>query len=351
LKFFCPNILNCRGGILLIFFHILSISPNKNSFWIMGASESKPCEFDDNQYTQAFKGASLSDSIVELNGRKINVTRWTPDNKPKGIVFVCHGLHDNGLRYCCLAAVLAPKDYLVVAIDHTAHGLSEGTRGLIVDFKMLPMDFAALCRSVHDEYPALPCFIVSHSMGTLVTALAINDLPFVKAVVFVGCALISGPGASSIFGIKALYPLSQTFVAPYITGLLASASPQGNAAPIVFNEVTSWEHGREILLKDSRRYDGEIMNKTAYELIKFIIEVKKELPNLKVPFMCLHGSADTICLPKGSEYMMENTGTDKDQKSYILLPNLMHDVFNEIPPHGNDAMIRVLNYFDAQIVL
>jgi acylglycerol lipase len=315
----------------------------------MGASESKPCpEFDDNQYTGAFKGATLSESIVVLNGRRINVTRWTPENKPKGIVFVAHGLHDNGLRYCCLASVLAPADYLVVAMDHTAHGLSEGTRGLITDYKMLPMDFAALCKSVHEEHPALPTFIVSHSMGTLVTALAIKDLPFVKAVVFVGCALISGPGASSLLGIQALYPLSQTFLAPHITQLLASVSPKGNAAPIVFDAITSWEHGREILLKDSRRYDGEIMNKTAYELIKCIIEVKKELPNIKVPFMCLHGSADTICLPKGSEYMMKNTGTDKDQKSYVILPDLMHDVFNEIPPHGNDAMVRVLNYFDAQ---
>ena len=38
------------------------------------------------------------------------------------------------------------------------------------------------------------------------------------------------------------------------------------------------------------------MNKSAYELIKWITAVKLEIPSIEVPFMCLHGSEDKIAL-------------------------------------------------------
>jgi alpha-beta hydrolase superfamily lysophospholipase len=131
-------------------------------------------------YTQPIKGVTFSEKIIELNGRKINVSRWTPERAPKAVVIVSHGLHEHGLRYYSVANALASMSYLVIALDHSSHGLSEGTRGLITDFRYLPMDFVSLCKNTHEEFPALPCFIVSHSMGTLVSIMSIKELPFVK---------------------------------------------------------------------------------------------------------------------------------------------------------------------------
>ena len=137
-------------------------------------------EYDDTMYSKPVDGVTLTEKIIELNGRRINVNRWAPHGPPKGVVLVSHGLHEHGLRYYNLARVLAKSSYVVIAMDHSSHGLSEGQRGLITDYKMLPMDFASLCTAAHDEFVDLPCFIVSHSMGTLVSIMAIADLPFVK---------------------------------------------------------------------------------------------------------------------------------------------------------------------------
>ena len=89
------------------------------------------------------------------------------------------------------------------------------------------------------------------------------------------------------------------------------------------------------------------MNKSAYELIKWIIAVKDEIPNIKVPFMCLHGEADIIALPKGSVYLMEHSSTDDSKKSIFLLPDLRHEMFHEKPPHGHQSIVKVLDYFDT----
>ena len=145
---------------------------------IMGGTVSK-VEFDDNMYNKPIPDVILTESIHEFNGRKINVSRWTPIS-PKAIVLVSHGLHEHGMRYHSVAESLTAKNYLVVAIDQSSHGLSQGTRGLITDYTALPLDFVSLAKEVHIEYPNLPSFILAHSMGTLVATLAINELSFVK---------------------------------------------------------------------------------------------------------------------------------------------------------------------------
>ena len=146
---------------------------------IMGAQVSNPV-FDETMYTQPIEGVTLKEKIIVLNGRNINVNRWTPKSAPKAVVLVSHGLHEHGLRYHGVAAVLAKKNYVVIAMDHSSHGCSEGVRGLITDYKILPTDFVSLCKAAHEEFPDIPCFIISHSMGTLVAIMAMRELPFVK---------------------------------------------------------------------------------------------------------------------------------------------------------------------------
>ena len=126
---------------------------------------------------------TLMERTTQINGREINVNRWVPDGEPKAVVLVSHGLHEHGRRYHGVAEVLAREKYLVIAPDHYAHGLSEGTRGLIVDYKFLIEDFVTLCKNSHEEYPLLPFFIVSHSLGTMVSVMTIKELPFLKVCI------------------------------------------------------------------------------------------------------------------------------------------------------------------------
>jgi hypothetical protein len=42
------------------------------------------------------------------------------------------------------------------------------------------------------------------------------------------------------------------------------------------------------------------MNKTAYELLKMIVEVKEILPLVVSPFLCIHGDADQVSLLEGN---------------------------------------------------
>eukprot|EP00596_Hydrurales_sp_CCMP1899_P010611 CAMPEP_0119046484 /NCGR_PEP_ID=MMETSP1177-20130426/46954_1 /TAXON_ID=2985 /ORGANISM="Ochromonas sp, Strain CCMP1899" /LENGTH=317 /DNA_ID=CAMNT_0007019709 /DNA_START=139 /DNA_END=1092 /DNA_ORIENTATION=- len=313
----------------------------------MGATKSQI--YDENMYNKPIEGITLTEGSVSLNGRNIHVSRWTPIS-PKAVVIVSHGLHEHGMRYHSVAESLAAKGYLVVALDHSSHGLSDGVRGLITDYTALPKDFVSLCKEINKEFETLPLFLLCHSMGTLIVSLSLRELPFVKAVCFSGCPLSPGPSSSSPFGLSFLYPLSQTSFAPSLARFLAFLSPKGAAAPMPLWSNTSDLEEQAIILKDSRRYDGDIMNKSAYEILKMINAVKLEIPSINVPFLAIHGALDSIAYPKGSEYLLENTGTDKKEKTYFEYENSHHEIFHETHPIKQDSINKVVDYFESQFV-
>ena len=314
----------------------------------MGAKPSK--EYDDNLYTKPVAGVSFTEQIIDIRGERRNVVKWLPTGQtPKGLVLISHGLYEHSLRYAGLAHALTAKGYAVMAIDHMAHGFSGGTKGLITDFHILENDFVTFSQIARAEYPAVPCYLFSHSMGTLVASLALKQIQTnMKAVVFSGCPLFAGYAAASPFGIRALYPLTQTSFALTLTWALSNVDPKGAAAPILLEELTSDEGEKQVILKDRRRVECDIMNKTAYEVLRMIDEVKSTLPTIKVPFHAIHGAVDMVALSMGSEYLMTHTGTAAHEKSLKVYPRLKHELFHEDAVSREQAIADVVMYLEQQ---
>lgn len=70
-------------------------------------------------------------------------------------------------------------------------GKSSGPRALIPDFHGLVKDFSSFAAYVRRLHPSLPLCIVAHSMGTLVTTLALESIPDVTAVCIPSLALLT----------------------------------------------------------------------------------------------------------------------------------------------------------------
>jgi alpha-beta hydrolase superfamily lysophospholipase len=194
-----------------------------------------PVEYDESAYLKSVAGVKFMEKMVEINGKNRNFLSWLPETvaptEVKGVVLFAHGLHEHALRFCNVAQQFVSRGFAFYAIDHVAHGKSanDGDRGLVEDYTIMVKDFVKFSEVARGAHPAnKPAFIVCHSMGSLVVLLSLKSIPDVAAVVISGCALFSGPGASSLFGVKCLYPLSQLSVAVSIAKVLASppASPR-----------------------------------------------------------------------------------------------------------------------------
>lgn len=279
-------------------------------------------------------GEKFDDSLsMECDGvlgkHKLRIVSWTPAIEPYGIVIIAHGLHEHALRYYNIAHELTSRGMVVYACDHYAHGKSDGEKGRITDYSVLPADFIQFSQWARRRHPDLPMSILGHSMGSMITMMAIRGIPDLKSIVLCGIPLVPGPAAASPLGCTCLYPLSRTSLAPHITACMAGCLPNGPAAPIDINGITSDPQEQEIILEDPLRYPGDIMNCTARELIKLVNVCKQETPSITVPFLVIHGQNDTLGLVEGAQWFHDNAGTVANNKQIVVYPALRHELFHE----------------------
>ncbi len=102
---------------------------------------------------------------------QIHAIRWDPEDKPKAIVQIIHGMIEFIDRYDDFAQYLAGFGFLVTGEDHLGHGASvvsddhhgyfgkKGNEWVIADIHKLRT-------MMQEEYPDTPYLMLGHSMGS-----------------------------------------------------------------------------------------------------------------------------------------------------------------------------------------
>ena len=107
--------------------------------------------------------------------------------------------------------------------------------------------------------------------------------------------------------------------------------------------MNSWIE-REIWKKDPRRYNGYVMNKTAYEVLSMTNSGTKNLGNITCPVLIIHGGDDEVCYPEGSKRTLHALGTSTDLKELIIFDGFKHEMFRD---DGNMKVIEsVASFFE-----
>eukprot|EP01038_Epipyxis_sp_PR26KG_P015010 gene15010-20196_t len=297
-------------------------------------------------------GIVFDEEKLMISGQSRNISSWKEESlvAPKGIVIISHGLNEHGLCYYNIAFLLCKKGYIVFAIDHQSHGLSEcPTKGrFISDYNIVRNDFSSFVNSKKEEYQNIPLFIFAHSLGTLITLAAMDNIAngTVQGIVLSGCALVPGPASASPFGISCLYPLTKTSFAACLTSFTSYLDPTGLAAPIIEHEITSNLEYLQQMKDDHRRNKPTVMNKTAFEALKLTKKAKELIPTVSVPILLIHGGDDKIALPISSQFVYDNIGTSNDKKCLSVFPGLKHEVIHEIEPKGEECRQCVIDFID-----
>lgn len=74
-------------------------------------------------------------------------------------------------------------------------------------------------------------------------------------------------------------------------------------------------------------YTGAIRVRTGYEILRITSYLQQNLSKMRVPFLVLHGTADTVTDPKASQKLYnEASSTDK---TITLYDGLLHDLLFE----------------------
>ncbi len=314
----------------------------------MGQSQSKKETIDITEKCVA-PGVKFHEEKKKINGSMRNVSSWLPvEGDIKAVVFISHGLLEHALAYYELAHRLVAQGYGVYGIDHCGHGLSDGRRAIIPDYRILYSDFVEFVNGIRPNYPGIPAFLFCHSMGGVVGLMSIRGIKDINAAVFSAAALVAGPASASPFGCRCCFPLSRTSFAACLTSVTAAIDPAGPAAPLDPRDVSADPEWLKTMSQDPRRNKPFVPNKTAQQLLRMIKAAKEEVPRITIPFLCFHGSADEVIYKESSEFIFKNAGTDITQRRLHIFEGAKHECFHDVEPYHEESLSMIIDYFNEQ---
>ncbi|MFK7827807.1 MAG: lysophospholipase [Oligoflexales bacterium] len=99
---------------------------------------------------------------------------WTPQECPKAIVQIVHGMSEHSLRYDHVAKFLLAHGYAVFANDHRGHGKTASLqdKGHYADkdgWNLIIQDLFQVRETIQTRHPNIPVIMIGHSMGSFMT--------------------------------------------------------------------------------------------------------------------------------------------------------------------------------------
>lgn len=134
-------------------------------------------------------------------------------------------------------------------------------------------------------------------------------------------------------------------VAPCLLSCTSVLDPAGMTAPVVVSEICGNDAYTQHLHLDPRRNPAIVTNKTGYELLHLIEDIKNSIHSkFETPFFAIHGELDSIALKAGSEFVFKNAKTDLLYRKLHVAQGLKHEVIHEADPAGSKCRAMICEF-------
>lgn len=261
---------------------------------------------------------------------------WTPVSaKIRGLVVLMHGLNEHSGRYNDFAKELNANGFKVYGMDWIGHGGSDGLHGYVHSLDYAVDDLKSFLDKILTENPGFPCFCFGHSTGAAIVLKAMMD-PEVEARV--SGVVLTSPAV----GIQPSHPLV-VILAPVLSFLLPTF--QLNSANKKGMPVSRDPDALVAKYSDPLVYTGSVRVRTGYEILRTTAYLQQNLKTLRVPFLVLHGAADTVTDPAASQKLYEEASST--DKTIQLLEGFLHDLL--IEPEREEIMKDIIDWFNCRV--
>ncbi|MCR5978686.1 alpha/beta fold hydrolase [Gordonia jinghuaiqii] len=267
-------------------------------------------------------------SFRGTHGHTIVYDVFRPEQAPRGVVVIAHGLAEHGRRYGYVAQRLVDAGYLVAIPDHVGHGRSGGKRMRLRRFGEFTADLDTVIAHVSDD--ALPTFLIGHSMGGCIALdYALDHQDVLDGLILSGAAVLPGDDLPAL-AIRFAKVIGT--VAPGLpTTALSSSSISRDPAVVA-------EYDADPLVTR-----GKIPAGLGGAMIATMQTFPARLPSLQLPILVMHGSEDALTDPKGSELV--DRLADSTDKTLVIYDGLFHEIFNE--PERDVVLDEVVEWLGA----
>ncbi|XP_020095144.1 caffeoylshikimate esterase [Ananas comosus] len=301
---------------------------------------SEPEEEEDYYAAHGVRG-SKSFYEVPDGGPTLFTRSWRPLSSaaPRALIFMIHGYgNDISWTFQSTAVFLARSGFACFAADLPGHGRSHGLRAFVPDLDSTLFHLLSFFRSVRrdqdqdqdqDRGGALPCFLFGESMGAALCLLLHLRTPRDE---WAGAVLVA-PMCKISDRIRPRWPL------PQILTFLARFAPTLPLVPTadLLEKSVKVPRKRLVAAANPMRYNGKPRLGTVVELLRVTDHLGARLPEVTLPFLVVHGSADEVTDPDVSRALYE--AARSDDKTIRIYDGMLHSLlFGE--PDDNVDLVR-----------
>ncbi len=237
---------------------------------------------------------------------------WRPCGGVRATILVVHGLKDHSARYGVFAERLVARGFAVHAFDLRGHARSGGARAWVDSFTDYTDDLEQIVRAVRVRERRGPLFVLGHGLGGTIAAVwALDRAPRADGVILSGASLQA----------------CDTPAEARATRLLAALAPRTRILQFDLRRTSRDRGTVEDSLRDALVQQAPAPARTARELLDAMAHVDARAPELGVPLLAMHGVADVVNDPAGSQRLVERAGSP--DKQLYLYDGLAHDLLHE----------------------
>eukprot|EP01080_Neovahlkampfia_damariscottae_P006502 gene6502-10510_t len=249
--------------------------------------------------------------------------RHIKQEKPRGVVFLFHGLGESSTFYGALANNLCLENYEVFMMDQQGHGKSYGHEKCdISDFKILYENgWFFIFRMLHkyqDRLRNLPMFLFGLSMGGSTVLEMLLHPPTNFSQKIGGCIVVAPAIIAAGKPNAGLLPLIKA--SSYLV-------PVFNAKQLDYKTITSLPKIQKKLENHKERF-AFVPSTLGRELLSMEEDLNQNMTKLKTPMLILQSVEDQIVEKKGAEKLWQSVSCDDVvyQEYHGCQHNVIHDV-------------------------
>ena len=263
------------------------------------------------------------DMIPSAGGVSIMVQSWHPVGAAQAVIVIIPGFNAYGGRYQGVAEQFNTHGLAVYAVDLRGRGRSAGERFYVAQFDEYVADVAAAVTLAKAREPDLPLFLLGHSAGGVIACLYALDRQDELAGLI--CESFSLELPAPDFALAALRGLGHILPHSHLVRLKNadfSRDPDVvksmDADPLIAGEVQATQ--------------------TIAEMTRAGERLKHRFSDILLPVLILHGTADAVAKPSGSEHFHDQAGSS--DKTLKLYDGHFHDLLHDT---GHDDVLSDVN--------
>ena len=228
----------------------------------------------------------------------IFVRSWRPAGPPRAVVAICHGVKSHSGYYFWAAEQLVAAGLAVYALDLHGRGKSDGDRFYLEKILDYLDDVDALVKLVRSREPGLPLFLLGHSAGGVVSAVyTLEHQADLRGFI---CESFAFQVYAPDFALAVLKGLSHI-------------APHAHVLDLKTQDFSRDPKAVQIMLDDPLIAHEVQPTRTVAELVRADERLKKEFPLIKLPVLILHGTADKVTRPSGSQLFYDTAGSSDNE--------------------------------------